>query len=47
MGGQTVRTLIAQGLIEDEGDIFSLTAEQLMPLEKFAEKRVQNLLDLD
>ncbi len=45
MGGQTVRTLIAQGLIEDEGDIFSLTAEQLTPLERFAEKKVQNLLD--
>ncbi len=45
MGGQTVRTLIAQGLIEDEGDIFSLTAEQLVPLERFAEKKVQNLLD--
>ncbi len=46
MGGQTVKTLIEQGLIQDEGDIFSLTAEQLLPLEKFAEKRVQNLLDL-
>lgn len=45
MGGQTVKTLIEQKLIEDEGDIFSLTAEQLVPLERFAEKKVQNLLD--
>ncbi len=45
MGGQTVKTLIAQGLIHDEGDIFSLTAEQLLPLERFGEKKVQNLLD--
>ncbi|MCC6804169.1 MAG: NAD-dependent DNA ligase LigA [Anaerolineae bacterium] len=45
MGGQTVKTLIGQKLIQDEGDIFSLTAEQLVPLERFAEKKVQNLLD--
>ena len=45
MGGQTVKTLIEQGLIQDEGDIFSLKAEQLLPLERFAEKKVQNLLD--
>jgi DNA ligase (NAD+) len=44
MGGQTVKILIEQGLIRDEADIFSLTAEQLLALEGFAEKKVNNLL---
>ena len=44
MGGQTVRTLIEKGLIRDEADIFYLTAEQLLELEGFAEKKVNNLL---
>jgi DNA ligase (NAD+) len=44
MGGQTVKILIEQGLIRDEADIFSLTADQLMELEGFAEKKVSNLL---
>ncbi len=45
MGGQTVKTLIEQGLIGDEGDIFALKADQLLPLEGFADKKVQKLLD--
>jgi DNA ligase (NAD+) len=45
MGGQTVRILIEQKLIEDEGDIFFLKPEQLLPLERFAEKKVQKLFD--
>ena len=45
MGGQTVKILIEQGLIGDEGDIFSLKPEQLLPLEGFAEKKVQKLFD--
>lgn len=44
MGGQTVRTLIAKGLIKDEADIFSLTPEPLLELEGFGEKKVSNLL---
>ncbi len=44
MGGQTVKTLIDKGLIRDEADIFSLTAEQLLELDGFAEKKVNNLL---
>jgi DNA ligase (NAD+) len=44
MGPQTVKTLIEQGLIRDEADIFYLKGEDLLPLEKFAEKKVQNLL---
>ena len=44
MGGQTVKTLIDQGLIGDEADIFSLQADQLLPLEGFGDKKVQKLL---
>ncbi|MBC7810123.1 MAG: NAD-dependent DNA ligase LigA [Burkholderiales bacterium] len=45
LGGMTVKILIEQGLIKDEGDLFFLTAEQLLPLERFAEKKVENLLN--
>jgi len=44
MGSQTVKTLLDQKLIVDESDIFALKAEQLLPLEKFGEKKVANLL---
>lgn len=45
MGGQTVKTLIDKGLIQDEGDIFYLKPEQLLELEGFGEKKVQKLFD--
>lgn len=44
MGSQTVKTLIEKGLISDEGDIFYLKREQLLELEKFADKKADNLL---
>ena len=44
MGPQTIAALIADELIEDEADIFSLAAEPLLALEGFAEKKVENLL---
>lgn len=44
MGPQTIAALIEQGLIEDEADIFSQTAEPLLALDGFAEKKVENLL---
>lgn len=44
MGPQTIRILIERGLIRDEADIFTLSAEPLLDLEGFAEKKVQNLL---
>jgi DNA ligase (NAD+) len=44
MGPQTVKTLIDKGFIQDEGDIFYLTREPLLELEKFADKKVDNLL---
>ncbi len=44
MGPQTVKTLITKGIITDEADIFYLTPEPLLELEKFADKKVSNLL---
>ena len=44
MGPQTIVALIDEGLIEDEADIFYLEAEPLLELERFAEKKVENLL---
>ena len=43
-GPQTVRTLIAEGQLRDVGDIFRLQREALLPLERFAAKKVGNLL---
>ena len=44
MGPQTIETLIKQGLIRDQADIFTLVAEPLLSLEGFADKKVENLL---
>ncbi len=44
MGPQTVKLLFDRGLIKDEADVFTLTADQLQGLEGFAEKRIENLL---
>ena len=44
MGPQTIQTLIDQQLIRDEADLFTLTADQLLPLEGFAERKVEVLL---
>ena len=44
-GTQTVKMLLDQGLIANEADIFSLTREQLLTLEGFKDKKVDNLLN--
>jgi len=44
MGGQTVKALIDAGFIKDEADIFTLKADDLLTLEGFAQKKVDNLL---
>ncbi len=44
LGERGVRQLLAEGLIHDEADLFSLTAENLLKLEGFADKKAQNLL---
>lgn len=44
LGENGVRLLIEKGLIQDEADFFFLTAEPLLELEGFAQKKVENLL---
>lgn len=44
LGTRTVKQLMDEGLIHDEADIFTLRAEDLLKLEGFAEKKVENLL---
>lgn len=44
LGTQTVRVLLDEGLIHNEADIFYLQTEQLLPLERFGEKKVENLM---
>jgi DNA ligase (NAD+) len=45
MGPQTVRTLIDEGIVQDEADIFYLQRDRLLELERFGEKKVDNLLN--
>lgn len=44
IGERGVRLLLAEGLIQDEADLFALKADNLIGLEGFAEKKVENLL---
>lgn len=44
LGSETVEELINAGLITDSADIFFLTAEDLMTLPLFKEKKTENLL---
>jgi DNA ligase (NAD+) len=44
LGYKTVLALLKEGLIQDPADIFGLTAEDLLTLEGFAEKSIENLL---
>lgn len=44
LGERGVRQLLAAGLIHDEADLFTLRAEDLLKLEGYAEKKVENLL---
>jgi len=44
LGFKTVMSLLKEGLIQDPADIFGLTAEDLLTLEGFAEKSIENLL---
>jgi DNA ligase (NAD+) len=45
LGERTIATLLERGMVQDVGDIYTLTAEQLLTLEGFKEKSAQNLLD--
>jgi DNA ligase (NAD+) len=45
LGGQTIDKLIEKGLIDNIADLYALTEQDLLQLEGFKEKSVQNLLD--
>ena len=45
LGDRTVFALSDAGLVADAGDLYSLTVEQLLTLDGFAEKGAQNLID--
>lgn len=45
LGKETVELLLEEGLITDPADIFSLTAEDLMGLPLFKEKKATNLME--
>jgi DNA ligase (NAD+) len=44
LGAETVEELLARGVITDSADIFTLTAEDLLQLPLFKEKKTENLL---
>jgi DNA ligase (NAD+) len=45
LGEERVRQFVGAGLLSDGGDIYSLTAEQLVPLERIGERSAQLLVD--
>jgi len=45
LGGETVALLVQAGLITNYSDLYTLTKEQLMPLERMAEKSAENLIN--
>ena len=45
LGGETVELLFKEGLISNYADLYILTKEQIMPLERMAEKSAENLVN--
>jgi DNA ligase (NAD+) len=45
LGAETVELLYDEGLIKNAADLYELTVEQLIPLERMAEKSAQNLVE--
>jgi len=45
LGDKIVEQLLNEGLIKDAADLYYLTAGDLEPLERFAEKKAQNIID--
>ncbi|GAA4269603.1 NAD-dependent DNA ligase LigA [Hyunsoonleella aestuarii] len=45
LGGETVALLVNEGLITNYADLYELTKEQVIPLERMAEKSADNLID--
>ncbi len=44
LGGETVALLVKEGLITSYADLYTLTVEQLLPLERMAQKSAENLV---
>ncbi len=44
LGGETIEQLYREKLIENPADLYVLTKEQLLPLERMAEKSAQNII---
>jgi len=44
LGGETVALLVNEGLINNYSDLYELTKEQVIPLERMAEKSTDNLI---
>ena len=44
LGGETVALLVTQGLINNYADLYVLTTDQIVPLERMAEKSAENLV---
>ncbi len=44
LGGETVALLVNEGLISNYSDLYELTKEQVIPLERMAEKSADNLI---
>ena len=44
LGGETVALLFQNGLVHDYADLYNLTVEQLLPLERMAQKSAENLV---
>ncbi|MFC0604537.1 NAD-dependent DNA ligase LigA [Winogradskyella pulchriflava] len=45
LGGETVALLVKEGLISNYSDLYELTVEQVIPLERMAEKSAENLIN--
>ena len=45
LGGETVALLFNAGLIKDYADLYDLTKEEVLPLERMAEKSADNLIN--
>ena len=45
MGGETVELFVNEGLISNIADLYTLKKEQLLPLERLADKSAQNIID--
>ncbi|PWH82110.1 DNA ligase (NAD(+)) LigA [Algibacter marinivivus] len=45
LGGETVALLVNEGLITNYSDLYELTKDQVIPLERMAEKSAENLIN--